>query len=78
MASKIILWGRSMGAAASLKFSAENSDKINLLVLDSAYTRLPDVMDTIVDKYKFVPKGLVKFVAHHLRLKVIEQADFDF
>jgi hypothetical protein len=35
-----------------------------MLVLDSAYTQLPDVMDTIAKRYSLIPEGLVKFLMH--------------
>lgn len=36
--SKIGLWGRSMGAATSIMFTAENNDKISCLILDSGFS----------------------------------------
>jgi alpha/beta superfamily hydrolase len=36
--SKIGLWGRSMGASASIMYMSENNDKISVAILDSAFS----------------------------------------
>jgi len=41
--SKIGLWGRSMGAAASLLFMKENPGVVDAVVLDSGFSNLRDV-----------------------------------
>jgi pimeloyl-ACP methyl ester carboxylesterase len=43
--SKIGLWGRSMGAATSIMYLAENHDKAHAAVLDSGFATLQDVIN---------------------------------
>lgn len=43
--SPIILWGSSMGAAASAFATAERPEDIHALILDSSYSRMLDAID---------------------------------
>lgn len=43
--SKIGLWGRSMGAATSIMYLADNIDKAHAVVLDSGFATLQDVIN---------------------------------
>jgi pimeloyl-ACP methyl ester carboxylesterase len=45
--SKIGLWGRSMGAATSIMYLAENVDKAHAVVLDSGFAALTDVINQL-------------------------------
>lgn len=45
--SKIGLWGRSMGAATSIMYVADNIDKAHAVVLDSAFATLQDVINQV-------------------------------
>ena len=54
---KIIIWGRSLGAAVAIDFVSRYS--IDKLIIESAFTSIPDMGQTI---YPFFP---VKFVCTH-------------
>jgi len=54
---KIIIWGRSLGAAVAIDFASKH--KINKLIIESAFTSLPDVGQRI---YPFLP---IKFICTH-------------
>ena len=45
--SKIGLWGRSMGAATSIMFTADNHDLAHALVLDSGFATIHDVINQV-------------------------------
>ncbi|MDH4184414.1 MAG: lysophospholipase [Nitrospinota bacterium] len=64
----IILWGHSMGAAASLKY-AGNGGKPSALILEGMYHSFDDAIDVRANlwhtpKYPAVP--LIKFIFRHL------------
>ena len=54
---KIILWGRSMGAAASIFYTYCNPH-ISSMVLDSCFSQFSLAADQIISNYKIVPKFL--------------------
>lgn len=76
MVSDIILWGRSMGAVASILY-ASTDPKITALVLDSPFTSLKEVCLNLASSYKFIPKGLINFAIKQLRNKIKKLAHFD-
>ena len=45
--SSIGLWGRSMGAATSLFYESENPGTINCMALDSGFSTLTKVVDSM-------------------------------
>ena len=50
---RIGIWGRSMGAVASLLFAASDPDpRLRLLVLDSPFTDLSQLMKEYIDRFK--------------------------
>nr|CCA24963.1 serine protease family S09X putative [Albugo laibachii Nc14] len=74
---KIVLWGRSMGAVASLLY-AEKDPAISVLVLDSPFSSLRQLALELVQEGKLgVPKILVKFVMQMLRQDIKRRAKFD-
>ncbi|XP_062218485.1 uncharacterized protein LOC133918570 isoform X2 [Phragmites australis] len=75
--SCIGLWGRSMGAVTSLLYGAEDPS-IAGMVLDSAFTKLYDLMMELVDVYKIrVPKFTVKMAVQYMRRIIQKRAKFD-
>ena len=50
---RIGVWGRSMGAVTSLLFAASDPDpNIRLLILDSPFTDLSQLMKEYIDRFK--------------------------
>jgi alpha-beta hydrolase superfamily lysophospholipase len=45
--SSIVLWGRSMGAVTALHYVAENDGTVNAMVLDSGFSSMKLVVDTL-------------------------------
>lgn len=54
--SEIALWGRSMGAATSLFYMAENPGAVKCAILDSAFSSLDNVIHTMVGKMGIPPE----------------------
>ncbi|XP_022930530.1 uncharacterized protein LOC111436957 isoform X1 [Cucurbita moschata] len=75
--SLIGLWGRSMGAVASLMYGAEDPS-IAGMVLDSPFSDLVELMMELVKTYKFrLPKFTVKFAIQYMRRAIQKKAKFD-
>ncbi|XP_011009029.1 PREDICTED: uncharacterized protein LOC105114237 isoform X1 [Populus euphratica] len=75
--SLIGLWGRSMGAVASLMYGA-GDPSIAGMVLDSPFSDLVDLMMELVGTYKFpLPKFTVKFAIQYMRKSIQKKAKFD-
>lgn len=74
--SDIVLWGRSMGAAASILYAATDP-KITAMVLDSPFSSLKEACLNLASSYKFIPKGLINFAIKQLRNKIKQLAHFD-
>ncbi|KAG6766484.1 hypothetical protein POTOM_030570 [Populus tomentosa] len=75
--SLIGLWGRSMGAVASLMYGA-GDPSIAGMVLDSPFSDLVDLMMELVGTYKFpLPKFTVKFAIQYMRKAIQKKAKFD-
>uniref|UniRef100_A0A5B7ARZ0 Serine aminopeptidase S33 domain-containing protein n=1 Tax=Davidia involucrata TaxID=16924 RepID=A0A5B7ARZ0_DAVIN len=75
--SRIGLWGRSMGAVTGLLFGAEDPS-IAGMVLDSAFSKLFDLMMELVDVYKIrLPKFTVKVAVQYMRRVIQKKAKFD-
>ncbi|TMW64361.1 hypothetical protein Poli38472_012983 [Pythium oligandrum] len=75
--SHICLWGRSMGAVASLLY-AQNDLEINAMVLDSPFSSLPQLALELVEDGKVgVPKIAVKLVMRLIRRDIKRRAKFD-
>ncbi|ETV75517.1 hypothetical protein, variant 1 [Aphanomyces astaci] len=82
--SNIILWGRSMGAVASILCAAEEADDvaggacITAMVLDSPFSSLKQLAMDLVDDGKLnVPKFAVSIVMRFLRRDIQRRAKFD-
>ncbi|RQM27138.1 hypothetical protein B5M09_004441 [Aphanomyces astaci] len=80
----IILWGRSMGAVASILCAAEEADDvaggacITAMVLDSPFSSLKQLAMDLVDDGKLnVPKFAVSIVMRFLRRDIQRRAKFD-
>ena len=59
--TSITLWGRSMGAAAVLRYSARYTG-VDCLVLDSPFSTLQSTINDIASKYRFLPKIFVDVI----------------
>ncbi|RHY11573.1 hypothetical protein DYB28_000010 [Aphanomyces astaci] len=84
LAAGIILWGRSMGAVASILCAAEEADDvaggacITAMVLDSPFSSLKQLAMDLVDDGKLnVPKFAVSIVMRFLRRDIQRRAKFD-
>ncbi|KAH9116806.1 hypothetical protein LEN26_010088 [Aphanomyces euteiches] len=77
--SNIILWGRSMGAVASILCAAEEDrEHIAAMVLDSPFASLKRVaMDLVDDGKLHVPKFAVSIVLRFVRRDIQRRAKFD-
>lgn len=76
-AGSIVLWGRSMGAVASLLY-AEEDLKIHAMVLDSPFSSLQQLATELVSDGKVaVPKLAVKAVMQLMRRDIKRRAKFD-
>ncbi|KAL9647671.1 hypothetical protein ABK040_015160 [Willaertia magna] len=75
--SRIALWGRSMGAATSILYSAIDST-IAGIVVDSPFTSLEDVAMELVSSYQtWLPKKMIKMGINLVRRSIINKAGFD-
>ncbi len=71
MVSKIILYGRSMGAATSLLYVGKHSD-VAAAVADSSFARFPELFKDIAAQFgvpEFFVKGFYDFVRQTVRDK---------
>ncbi|KAF0682456.1 Aste57867_25408 [Aphanomyces stellatus] len=80
--SNIILWGRSMGAVASILCAADVKKHITAMVLDSPFASLKQLALDLVDEGKLnVPKVgrsfAVSVVMRFLRRDILRRAKFD-
>jgi alpha-beta hydrolase superfamily lysophospholipase len=76
-ASTICLWGRSMGAVASLLY-AQQDTQISAMVLDSPFSSLQQLAVELVEDGKLgVPKIAVKLVMRMIRRDIKHRAKFD-
>jgi len=76
--SKILLWGRSMGAVTALLYASSNPDSVAGLVMDSPYSSLVEVAkDLVADINSSIPSFLVLGVLQLVRRSVVNRAGFD-
>ncbi|KAI9914885.1 hypothetical protein PsorP6_007900 [Peronosclerospora sorghi] len=76
-ASKLCLWGRSMGAVAALLF-AETDSSVSAMVLDSPFSSLRKLASELVEDGKLsVPKIAVQLVMRLIRRDIKKRAKFD-
>ena len=72
---KIMLWGRSMGAAISLMILKENYDFVTGAVLDSPYESLVGLFTELGETH--APKYIVKKSIEELKKEIMTKAKFD-
>lgn len=60
--SKIGLWGRSMGAATAIMYSADNQDKVHASVLDSGFASFGDIVNHLASNQFGIPPEFVQFL----------------
>ena len=73
--SNIGLWGRSMGAVTSLLHIAENPDAAKCLVLDSGFSSMKMMMDTLGAQFK-IPKNVIDTLFPVVEKAVLVKAGF--
>ena len=56
--SDVVLWGRSMGAVASIFYMAENPGIVNCAILDSGFAHFNQVFLAIASKLGIPPKTI--------------------
>ena len=67
---KFVLWGRSMGAVATLLYSATyNPPDVSLLVLDSAFSSFEDVSKELTNKKTKLPLFMIEVAVEILKTK---------
>eukprot|EP00639_Heterosigma_akashiwo_P029316 CAMPEP_0194679432 /NCGR_PEP_ID=MMETSP0295-20121207/10783_1 /TAXON_ID=39354 /ORGANISM="Heterosigma akashiwo, Strain CCMP2393" /LENGTH=686 /DNA_ID=CAMNT_0039564823 /DNA_START=54 /DNA_END=2110 /DNA_ORIENTATION=- len=77
-ATKMCLWGRSMGAASALLYTALETAAVTALVLDSPFASLQEVaLDLVEGSRMGIPGFMVKGFLQFLRLSVQKRAGFD-
>lgn len=75
--SKIIIWGRSMGAVSALRY-AELDPNIKAIVLDSPFCHFPDLIKFILNDKMYIPEFLSKYLFNVTREKILSKIpDFD-
>jgi len=74
---KIGLWGRSMGAIASLLFASHNNSA-SFIIVDSAFKDFSDVLNEYMDRVKIIPNALGKYLSDKLRNRILQTCGFDF
>ena len=75
--SEIVVWGRSMGAAAALMY-APRDPSIAGLILDSPFASLVQVAKELVSKGTFrIPRMVVGVVLRMIKRSVRKRAGFD-
>merc|ERR1712166_261882 len=73
--STVGLWGRSMGAVTSLLFCKENPGTINCMVLDSGFSQLGVIVNTLAGQMG-VPPEFVQMMTPMIDQAVHQQAGF--
>ena len=74
--TNIALWGRSMGAVASILHAARDPF-LQALVLDSPFASLPEISKTIMMTYRWVPSAFYGSILAAIRKRIIGTAGFD-
>lgn len=68
---KIVLWGRSMGAVASLLFLYKHHEDVSVVVLDSPFFSLRelalDIGNSQTSLPKFMLEGFIRILNNHLK-----------
>lgn len=64
--NKLIVWGRSMGAATAILFAEKNRSIVDSLVLDSPFRKLSNVIKRVMKNETSLPQGLVALAFYFL------------
>lgn len=72
----IVLWGRSMGAAASILYTFSNPH-ITAMILDSPFANFSQVADEMVAEYKIVPKFIRNYLIEATADYIKKNFNFD-
>lgn len=76
-ATKIVLWGRSMGAVTALFYAKRHSMFVNSMVLDSPFSDIKVmVQDIVYENYK-IPGALVNPILSFLSSTIKKKVNFD-
>jgi esterase/lipase len=76
-ATKIILWGRSMGAVTALFYAKRHSMFVNSMVLDSPFSDIKVmVQDVVYENFK-IPGALVNPILSFLSSTIKKKVNFD-
>jgi len=70
----IILYGRSMGAVSSLRYS-EMDPNIKACVLDSPFSNFPKLCEEILSNKFFIPIVMSKYLISSARKRLLEKVD---
>ena len=77
LATTIGLWGRSMGAVASLNY-AENDPELSVLILDSPFSSLDKLLFEIAMERGNFPKFFAHLLVKIFKRGVRSRVDFNF
>lgn len=75
-ANEFILWGRSMGAAASILYASSHPE-IKAVVADSSFMSLRQLLMDVVNSYIPLPNFLSSFLVSRLGNAIKAKAGFD-
>lgn len=76
-ATKIVLWGRSMGAVTALFYAKRHSMFVNSMVLDSPFSDIKVMVnDVVYENYK-IPGALVNPILSFLSSTIKKKVNFD-
>lgn len=68
---RIVLWGRSMGAATAILYAAKYQN-VEGLILDSSFSDLENLIFEIADAQVSLPDFLVRYCLDNIREKIME------
>lgn len=74
-ARKIGLWGRSMGAVASLLYATEKPG-ISFIIADSAFSDLRELINELIKSFLPLPNMIVSYIASKIKQKIYLQTGF--
>ena len=73
---EVILWGRSMGAAASILYASAHPE-VRAVVADSSFMSMRQLLTDVVNSYIPLPDFLSSFIVTRLNRAIQEKAGFD-
>jgi pimeloyl-ACP methyl ester carboxylesterase len=69
----VVLWGRSMGSVAAIRFAAKHPSRVRALVLDSPFADLYELAKHVVENYRAYVPGAVLAKAAKVGLPLVRR-----